>query len=128
MKVTLALCCSLLAILSSASLVNGQFWNTGNNNLGNGNRNSPRICVLENCNYFAASEVCARYGRSNLCKRFANSCMVRYDTCVSSVAYTQVPISLCSNIPVGTRRKCSSTGAAGATSNAQAIIIGRRGR
>ncbi|TDG50955.1 hypothetical protein AWZ03_002610 [Drosophila navojoa] len=120
MKATLVLCCSLLAILSGATLIHGRFWN-GNNNLGNGNGNSPRICVLENCNLFATNEVCARYGRSNLCKRFSNSCQVRYDTCVTSVTYTSVPISLCANIPVGTRRQCSSS------SNAQAIVIGRRG-
>ncbi|XP_023168803.2 uncharacterized protein LOC111598023 [Drosophila hydei] len=124
MRATLLLT-ALLAILSSAVLINGQLFNSGSNLLGSGSSNTPRICVLSNCNYYAVSEVCGRYGSSNLCKRFSNSCMLRYEACVNSVAYTTVSISMCSGIPVGTRRLCAGS-STGSTSNIQPIYINRR--
>ncbi|XP_034475687.1 uncharacterized protein LOC117782764 [Drosophila innubila] len=99
-----ALVISALLMLLYTVLIDGQ------NYLGTSlNNNGPKICVLDNCNYYAVNNVCGRYGRSNLCKRFNNSCLLRYEACVNSVAYTQVSLSMCSGIPVGTRRQCAGT-------------------
>ncbi|XP_064537881.1 uncharacterized protein LOC135428023 [Drosophila montana] len=118
---------ALLAILSSA-LVAGQVYNLSSIISSGTSSNTPRICVLSNCNYYSNSNVCGRYGRSNLCKRFTNNCLLRYEACVNSVAYTNVSLSMCSGIPVGTRRQCvgSSSSSTSSTSNVQAIYIRRR--
>ncbi|XP_030554444.1 uncharacterized protein LOC115758071 [Drosophila novamexicana] len=125
MKLILALS-ALLAILSSA-LVAGQVYNLSSL-IGSGtSSNTPRICVLSNCNYYSNSNVCGRYGRSNLCMRFTNRCLLRYEACVNSVTYTTVSLSMCSGIPVGTRRQCAgSTTSSSSTSNVQPIYISRR--
>ncbi|KAL7736330.1 hypothetical protein ACLKA6_014802 [Drosophila palustris] len=114
MKHTLAI--SALLMLIYTVLIDGQNYTSSS---------GPRICVLSNCNYNAVNNVCGRYGRSNLCKRFNNSCMLRYEACVSSVSYTTVSLSSCSGIPVGTRRQCAGSSSS-TSSNTAPIYIGRR--
>ncbi|KAH8384809.1 hypothetical protein KR093_008772 [Drosophila rubida] len=123
----LALFCSALLMLLYTVLIDAQNYTTSNLNSSN---SGPKICVLSNCNYYSVNNVCGRYGRSNLCKRFNNRCLLRYEACVNSVAYTSVSLSMCSGIPVGTRRQCAgtSTSTSASSSNILPIYIsGRRG-
>ncbi|KAH8297155.1 hypothetical protein KR044_005557 [Drosophila immigrans] len=126
MKQALAL--SALLMLLYTVLIDGQNYTSSSLNSSSG----PKICVLSNCNYFSVNNVCGRYGRSNLCKRFNNSCLLRYEACVNSVAYTSVSLSMCSGIPVGSRRQCAGTSTStssltsSSSSNTQPIYISRR--
>ncbi|XP_060659095.1 uncharacterized protein DDB_G0271670-like [Drosophila nasuta] len=111
MKLALAL--SALLMLVYTVLIDGLNYTTSSTSSSSG----PKICVLSDCNYFSTSNVCGRYGSSNLCKRFNNSCLLRYEGCVSSVAYTTVSLSMCSGISVGTRRRCASSSSSSSTSS-----------
>ncbi|KAH8384808.1 hypothetical protein KR093_008771 [Drosophila rubida] len=110
-----ALFCSALLMLLYTVLIDAQSSTTSDPNSSN---SRPRLCVLwPNCNLNSVNNVCGRYGRSNLCKRFKNSCLLLFEACVNSVAYTPVPLSMCSGIPVGTRRRCAGTSTSTLTSS-----------
>ncbi|EDV36190.1 uncharacterized protein Dana_GF12831 [Drosophila ananassae] len=89
---------------------------------------SPKVCLLQDCNWSSTTNSCGKYGKSNLCTRFKNSCRMRYESCVSSTTYTSVSLSQCSGISVGARGICggSSSSSSSSSSNVVPIII-RRG-
>ncbi|KAH8254906.1 uncharacterized protein [Drosophila bipectinata] len=89
---------------------------------------SPKVCLLDNCNWSSTTNSCGKYGKSNLCTRFKNSCRMRYESCVGSTSYTAVSLSQCSGISVGARGTCggSSSSSSSSSSNVVPIII-RRG-
>nr|XP_016928412.1 uncharacterized protein LOC108008980 [Drosophila suzukii] len=120
MKSTLGLSTVLFIVVFACGLHSGS----------SNSSSSPKICVLNNCNWNSSTNACARYGSSNLCNRFRNSCAMRYESCVSSssVKYTAVSLSQCSGISVGSRGTCggSSSSSSSSSSNVIPIII-RRG-
>ncbi|KAH8301574.1 hypothetical protein KR059_006102 [Drosophila kikkawai] len=87
---------------------------------------TPRICLIQGCNWNSTVNTCARFGSSNLCNRFRNSCALRYANCVSTTAYTTTSLSQCSGITVGNRGRCGSTSSSSSSSNVVPSII-RRG-
>ncbi|XP_032596979.1 uncharacterized protein LOC116805911 [Drosophila grimshawi] len=126
---------SVLLLILFSSLIGGQY-NYASSLTGTGiSSNTPRICVLSNCNYYGTTSVCGRLGSSNLCKRFRNNCLMRYETCVNRITYTAVSMSFCSNIAVGSRRQCSGSSSSSSSifgtgstynSNVRPIVIRTR--
>ncbi|XP_033250499.1 uncharacterized protein LOC108159802 [Drosophila miranda] len=118
MKAALAIS-TLLAILALAcAFLTGS---TGNSNTG------AKVCVLRNCSWNSTTNACGRYGSSNLCTRFKNSCVLRYQSCVSSTTYTSVSLSRCSGISLNSRGICGSSSSSSSSSSNVIPIIIRRG-